>query len=391
MSDTAPIARGDAVALTRALVRVDSRNPGLAPGAPGERECAALLADVLRTWGFRVDVKEAAPGRPNVVARMGAGRSGARTLMLNGHLDVVATDGMVHAPFDAHVRDGRIYGRGSADMKSGIAAMCAAAVRAHEAGTIAGEVIVAAVADEELESVGTRALVASGVRADAAIVTEPTRLQVMPAHRGFAWYDVTVRGRAAHGSRYEIGIDAIRHAGLLLAELDVLDTDELPRRPQHALLGRPSLHAADIAGGRGPSTYADVCTFHVERRMLPGESPEDGLREIEAACARAKARRSAFDATVTLAFSQPASDVAANAPIVRAVVDALGAVGGAPTPLAGMSAWTDAALLNAAGIPAICFGPGDIAVAHAAQEWVEIDEIERATRVLERLIGDWCA
>lgn len=387
----ATIARGDAVALAQALVRVDSRNPGLVPGAPGEAACAHVLADVLGAWGFDVAMADAAPGRPNVVARLGARRVGARSLMLNGHLDVVGTDGMVHAPFDAALHGGRLYGRGSADMKGGIAAMCAAAARAHDAGTVNGEVVVAAVVDEEFQSLGTRALVAGGVRADAAIVTEPTRLHVMPAHRGFAWYAVTVHGRAAHGSRYDIGIDAIRHAGLLLAELDALDSDELPRRAPHSLLGRPSLHAADIRGGNGPSTYPDRCTFGVERRMLPGETADGALDELRAACARVAKRKPGFAAEVALEFAQPPSDVAAEAPIVRALGMALGTAGETPTPLAGMSAWTDAALLNAAGMPAICFGPGDIALAHATEEWVPVDEIERAMRVLQGLIASWCA
>jgi acetylornithine deacetylase len=383
------IPRGDVVALTRALVRVDSRNPALCPDAPGEGPCARLLADVLLDWGFDVELVGPAD-RPNVVARIGRREPGARSLILNGHLDVVGTEGMTHAPFDAEERDGRIWGRGSADMKGGVAAMCVAALRAHEAGALRGEAIVTAVADEEFRSAGTSAVVASGVRADAAIVTEPTRLAIMPAHKGFAWVDVAVHGRATHGSRYEIGVDAIRHAGLLLAELDALDADELPRRPGHPLLGRASLHAATITGGTGLSTYPERCAFTVERRMLPGESAAGVVAEIEDACRRVRARRAHFDAEVSLSFAQPPSDVAADAPIVRALADALAAAG-EPAPVAGMSAWTDAALLNAAGVPAICFGPGDIALAHSAEEWVPVDELHRAAEVLRRLVTSWCA
>ena len=371
-------------------MRVDSRNPSLAPGAPGERECARLLASVLRAWGFAVEVVDAAPGRPNVVARLSpSGEPRGRSLMLNGHLDVVGTDGMTHAPFDADVRDGLLYGRGSADMKGGVAAMCAAAVRAHDTGALRGEVIVTAVADEEFESVGTRALVERGVRADGAIVTEPTRLRVMPAHRGFAWVTATVRGRAAHGSRWDLGVDAIRHAGLLLAELDALEERELAHRTPHPLLGRPSLHASTIEGGTGLSTYPDRCVVRLERRTIPGERATDVVDEVRAACDRVRTRRPTFDAEVTLDFAQPPSDVPPNAPIVRALVDALGAAGEPPTPLEGMSAWTDAALLNAAGIPAICFGPGDITLAHAATEYVPVVEIERAVDVLARLVATW--
>jgi acetylornithine deacetylase len=383
------LARGDAVALTRELVRIDSRNPSLVAGGAGEAAVARPLADILRGWGFSVDVIEAAPGRPNVVARIG--KRGGRTLMFNGHLDVVGTDGMVHAPFDAQQRDGRIYGRGACDMKAGIAAMCAAAALAADEG-VDGEIVVTAVADEEFESLGTRALVASGVRADAAIVTEPTSLSIMPAHLGFVWVDAVFEGRAAHGSRWELGVDAIRHAGLFLAELERYDAEVLSSRT-HPLLGRPSVHASLIEGGTGMSTYPDRCVLKIERRTIPGESAADVVRELSALCDAFRptlARRGqVVNARIDATFSQVPSDVAIDAPIVGALAEALRGAGESDR-VVGMSAWTDAALLNAAGIPAICFGPGDISLAHAAEEYVPVDEIERATRVLARLAMTWC-
>ena len=373
----------DAVALTRALTAIDSRNPTLVPGAPGEEACARLLATVLREWGLDVDVTEAAPGRPNVVAR--AGHRGGPALMFNGHLDVVGVEEMAHPPFDPQVRNGRIYGRGSTDMKAGIAAMCAAAARA--ATKTRAEVIVAAVIDEEAGSRGTSALIAAGVRADAAVVTEPTRLAIMPAHRGFAWIEIALTGRAAHGSRWDIGVDAVRHAGLLLAELDAHDAEVLPKR-KHQLLGRGSLHAATIEGGVGWTTYPAHCTLRIERRTIPGEDGRDALREVASACERIAKKHPSFRSDVKLVLEQQPSDVRVDAPVVRALDAALRASGEAVR-VEGMSAWTDCALLNAAGIPAICFGPGDITLAHSAEEWVEIEEIERATNVLERLALDF--
>jgi acetylornithine deacetylase len=376
---------GDALALTRLLVRVDSRNPSLVAGAPGEGQCAAILRTVLDAWGFRTELHDVAPGRPNLVARIG--RGGGRSVMFNGHLDVVGTEGMIHAPFDAGVRDGRLYGRGSADMKGGIAAMCAAAWRAAQEG-LDGEVVIAAVADEEYESLGTRALVARGVRADVAVVTEPTRLAIMPAHRGFVWIEVEVAGRAAHGSRWDIGVDAIRHAGLLLAELDRVDAEVLPSRT-HPLLGRGSLHASLIEGGIGMSTYPDRCVLKLERRTIPGESAADAVAEVERACAAVRSRRATFRAAVRLLVAQGPSDVAVDAPLVRTLEAALGAAG-LPVAVEGMSAWTDAALLNEAGIPAVCFGPGDISLAHAAEEYIPLDEIDRAVTVLAAFARSWC-
>lgn len=378
------IPRGDAVALARALVRIDSRNPTLAPDSPGEGEVARVLASVLDDWGFSVQLMETVPARPNVVARLGP--ADAPALMLNGHLDVVGVEGMLHAPFDAQLRDKRIYGRGSADMKGGLAAICAAATAAS--GQSKRQIIITAVADEEFESLGMRALLASGVGAEAAIVAEPTRLAICPAHRGFAWFDVAFAGRAAHGSRYDIGIDAILHAGLLLAELDELEQTR-EAGPTHPLLGRGSLHASMIRGGVGMSTYPERCDLAIERRTLPGESPEKAFLEITDACARVRARRPEFQPQVTLNTAQAPSDVPLDAPIVKRLRGALEREA-LPVRIEGLSAWTDAALLNEAGIPAICFGPGDIALAHAAEEFVPVDEIVGATRVLTRLVREWC-
>jgi acetylornithine deacetylase len=378
--------RGDAVGLARALIGVDSRNPSLVSGGPGEAAAATLLAGILEAWGFRVELQEAAPGRPNVVARIGT--PGERSLMFNGHLDVVGVDGMTHSPFGAEEHDGRIYGRGAADMKGGVAAMCAAAALAGE-DLAQGEIIVAAVVDEEYASTGTRALVERGIRADAAVVTEPTGLAMMPAHRGFVWVDLTFHGRAAHGSRYDVGVDAIRHAALVLAELDALDAGPLMRRT-HPLLGHASLHAALIDGGQGMSTYPDRCELKVERRTMPGETPAGVMAEFETACAAVRARHPRLRVDLALVLARSPSDVDVGAPVVRALRGALDHQA-MPVRVEGMSAWTDSAILNDAGIPAICFGPGDIALAHGPEEYVDIEQIRQATAVLERLARGWCS
>jgi acetylornithine deacetylase len=379
------IPRGDAVALARVLIQIDSRNPTLAPDSPGEGDCARVLAAVLDDWGFAVQLVDAAPGRPNVVARMGP--DDAPALMLNGHLDVVGVEGMVHQPFSADLRDKRIYGRGSADMKGGLAAMCAAAAISANSKS-ERQILITAVVDEEHDSLGMRALLAGGVRAEQAIITEPTRLAICPAHRGFAWFDVELRGRAAHGSRYDVGIDAITHAGLLLTELDQLERTR-HAGPTHPLLGRGSLHASKIRGGVGMSIYPERCDLAIERRTIPGESVQKATREITDACARVKSERPEFDARVTLSIAQLPSDVPVDAPVVRRLVGAIEREG-IPVSIEGLSAWTDAALLNEAGIPTVCFGPGDIALAHAAEEFVPVEDIERATRVLARVVREWC-
>jgi acetylornithine deacetylase len=375
----------DAVALTEALVRIDSRNPDLVPGAPGESAVATALAEILSGWGFAVSVQEVAPGRPNVIARIGP--TGRTPLVLNGHLDVVGTDDMRHEPFAATRSAGRLYGRGANDMKAGVAAMCVAAARAATRGALASEMIVTAVCDEEYRSIGTSALIADGLRATGAIVTEPTRMAICPAHKGFAWFDVTLHGHAAHGSRPDVGIDAIAHAGLLLAAMVRYERDVLGTR-EHPLLGRASMHASTITGGTGWSTYPERTQLQLERRTLPGESAAQVREELDALCAELAGEHAAFRAHVHTHTVQPPNDVDVESPVVQALRDALLAHGLA-APIEGLSCWTDAALLTEAGIPAVCFGPGDIARAHGAEEWVDEHEVHAAADVLERVCAQW--
>jgi acetylornithine deacetylase len=381
------VPRGDAVALTQALTRIDSRNPTLAPGAPGEAPIAQKLGEVLTGWGFDVVLSDCGGGRLNLVARIGS--ASGRALMFAGHLDTVGVDGMTHAPFDAAIDHDRIYGRGSADMKSGVAAMCCAALAAHDeiGGSTSRQIIIAAVADEEYESLGMRALLESGTTAEFAILTEPTRLAICPAHRGFVWIEIEFTGRAAHGSRYDIGIDAIRHAGLFLSELDELDRVQL-QTTRHKLLGRGSVHASTISGGVGMSTYPERCVLRVERRTIPGESAATAMREVQEILDRVKARTPELAANVSLISAQAPSDVDTDSPVVQMLDRAL-RKSGLPAPVEGLSAWTDAALLNEAGIAAVCFGPGDIALAHAAEEYVPVSEIHHATAVLTEVAREW--
>ena len=346
-----------------------------------------MLADVLTDWGFAVELQEAAAGRPNVIGRIGSTPAeNPRTLLLNGHLDTVGIEGMVHPPWEATVHGGRIFGRGASDMKGGVAAMCAAAARAAALG-LGGEVIVAAVTDEEFHSIGTQRLVESGIRAEAAIVTEPTRLAICPAHRGFAWLELVVHGKAAHGSRWDVGVDAIALAALVIAELEHYQRELLATK-SHPLLGRPSLHASLVNGGIGLSTYPDRCSVHFERRTIPGETPALFAREVEEACARVREGRPELRVDILPGFSQEPNDIGAENPIVLALARALECAH-EPSRIEGLACWTDAALLSAAGIPAVCFGPGDIAVAHAAEEYVPVHEIERATEVMTSLLCDW--
>lgn len=374
------------VALTRALVATPSVNPSLEPDGGGEARIAALAADWLREWGFDVEVDEPEPGRPNVVGRLRRGRG--RTLLLNGHLDTVGVAGMTVDPYGAELRDGRLWGRGACDMKSGVAALLAAARDAAAAGGFRGELLVALVADEEHASIGMQALVGSGIEADAAVVCEPTGLAIMPAHKGFVWVEATFRGRAAHGSRPERGVDAIRNAGRFLAALDTVERG-LARRPTHRLLDRGSVHAGTIEGGTAPSVYPASCRLVLERRTLPGETPDQVMAELNAVADELRRDVDGFEVELERGIARPGTEVPADAPIVAALRRAAAAEAPADPAVAGMTAWVDAALLNEAGIPAVCFGPGGIERAHAADESVPVAEIEAAHRVLVRLIHDF--
>lgn len=372
---------GDPVALTRALVATPSVNPALEPGGSGEAAAARLAADWLEAWGFSVEMPEVAPGRPNVVARLGGG---SPTLLLNGHLDTVGVEGMTVPPFGAEPSDDRLLGRGSADMKGGLGALLAAGCGvARGGGPERGELIVALTCDEEHASLGMQALVGSDVRADAAVVCEPTELTVMPAHKGFHWIDLTFRGRAAHGSRPEEGRDGIRSAGRCLAALDRLEA-RFAEGLAHPLLGRATVHAGTIQGGSAPSVYPELCTLVLELRVLPGTSAEDSLEAVRD-LVRSMETGEGVDVSIESALFRPGTEVEASSPLVRGLLGALEAEG-RPGRVRGMSAWVDAAFLNEAGVPAVCFGPGSIARAHSADEWVSLEEIRTAARILERFV-----
>jgi acetylornithine deacetylase len=340
---------------------------------------ARVTADILEGWGFDVTVREVAPGRPNVVARLsGAGP----TLMLNGHLDTVGIDGMTVDPFAATLDGARLLGRGSCDMKGGVASLLAAAHELARSGP-RPDLVIALTADEEHASIGMADLVRTpGGTADFAVVCEPTSLRVMPAHKGFVWLEADFRGRAAHGSRPELGVDAIRHAGLYLAALDGY-ADELRNRGPHPLLGPGSFHAGTINGGTAESVYPDRCTLLLERRTLPGESPEEVLSDFQRVLDDLAAREADVDAALRMTLERPGTEVPESHTLVqtlRAAADAEGT----PAPVEGMTAWVDAAFLNEAGVPAVCYGPGSIEQAHTADEWIDVSEIRTCARVLER-------
>ncbi|HYW47355.1 MAG TPA: ArgE/DapE family deacylase [Bryobacteraceae bacterium] len=368
------------------LVQINSVNPALAPGAPGEREIAGFIAGSLRSFGLETAIFEPSPGRTSVLGRL-RGAGGGRSLMLNAHCDTVDVAGMAE-PFSGALRGGKVYGRGSFDMKGSLAAcMTAAKALADSRAGLRGDVLVAAVADEEYGSLGTSDLI-QRVRVDGAIVTEPTALDVCLAHKGYRWIEVEIAGRAAHGSKFELGIDANMKMGQFLFGLARLER-ELRARPRHPLVGPPSLHAAMLEGGSGLSTYAASSSVKIERRTIPGETEAQAVGEIQAIVDSLTAADPDFHATVRPFFARDPFEVAPGAAIVRSVDRAAEKVLGRPAAHIGDTPWMDAALLQAAGVETVVFGATG-AGAHSAVEWVDLDSVLKLAEILAEVASDYC-
>ena len=368
------------IALLRDLVAIDSVNPTLVAGARGEADVARRLADELRACGLAVEVTDAAPGRPNVVGVL-EGRTRGRSLMFCGHTDTVGVAGMTR-PFDPEIRNGKLFGRGSQDMKGGVAAMVGAARRIAESGGLEkGRLIVAAVADEEHSSLGADVLVKSW-RADAAVVTEPTGLDIAVAHKGFQWIAVETRGRAAHGSRPRDGRDAIMRMGRVLSRLEHLER-RLRDGVSHELLGTASLHASIIDGGEELSTYPAKASLQFERRTLPGESAQAGLNEVLAILDQLRREDVEFEADAQLVFGRDAYEIDPSSALPVALMNAAAAAGCSARRV-GMTFWTDAAILGAAGTPTVLFGPGGAGL-HSIEEYVFVEDVCRCRDALVNL------
>jgi acetylornithine deacetylase len=375
-----PLAPEAVTELLAALVRIPSVNPAIAPReGRGEAAVAAFARDWLVERGVEAWLEEARPGRPNAVARVRGGPG--PVLVLCAHLDTVGTDGMTIPPFEPRLAEGRLHGRGSYDMKGGAAAVMAAAA-ALARGGLSGELWLALVADEEHESFGAEHFV-SRHRGDACVLTEPSEGRLILAHKGFVWAEITTRGRAAHGSRWDLGVSAITRMGRILVGLDAFDRDRLRRRV-HPLVGPASMHAALVGGGVGLSTYAPECRLTIERRTLPGETPAEVIAELEDVV-----RQAGEEAEVRQILARAPLTCDPDAPIARAAREAVRAVTGAAAPEIGVGFWMDAAIFAAAGIATVDYGPTG-AGAHEAEEWVDVGSVVDTARVLVETARRFC-
>jgi acetylornithine deacetylase len=376
----------DLTQLLADLVRIDSTNPDLVPSGAGEGEIARYIATWAEHHGLEAHLVEPTPGRPSVVV-VARGTGGGKSLMLNGHVDTVGVAGMTD-PFSARIEGNKLYGRGAYDMKGSVAACLWAAARAKERG-LRGDVIVTCVADEEVASLGTQAVLDLGAwHADAAIVTEPTALDVCVAHKGFGWLEVEVHGRAAHGSRPDLGVDAIAKAGRILGGVQELDR-RLRAGAGHPLLGTGSVHVSLIRGGQEMSSYPERCFIGVERRTIPGETVAQVKAEMRAILAAAGRDDPDFRAECRTTLVRAPFAVAEDAPLATLVRRHAARLTGAERRVYGDTPWMDAALISARGIPTVVFGPGG-AGAHAVEEWADLDSVQACADILLAVATEFC-
>jgi len=381
------------IELLARLVQIPSH-----PGVPHqEAAVAAALAEFLRGWDLRPDLEEITDGRPNLMCTLEGPAPGPH-LLLCGHTDTVPlneTDPGVG--FSGSIRDGRLHGRGAADMKGAVTAMAAGLAALKQTGLPeAGRVTLAAVIDEEIESLGAEHLVHSGFSADGAIVGEPTRNQVCIGHKGLEWLEIAFEGRAAHGGTPAAGINAIDAAASFVQRV----RSELPGRfadRADPLLGRPTINFGTVRGGDQPSTVAASCVLTADRRSVPGETYEQMRAELESLLAEVEAELPGLRTSLRrlpggmATLEHLALKTAPSEAVVQAAVAARVRVCGGAGELGAFAAWTDGALLSAfAGIPTLILGPGDLAVAHSPVESVEIAEVIDAARIYAVAAATFC-
>jgi len=360
------------------LVRINSVNPSLSPDGKGEAEIGAYVADTLNALGLTVTTQEIEPGRINVIGVLKGSGQGP-SLLLNAHTDTVNVEGMSIDPFGAEIKDGRLYGRGACDTKGSVAAMFRALenVARRRQRPSETEIVFVGLMDEECNQTGSRAFAKLRMKADLALVGEPTRCKVVTAHKGDLWLRLTATGKAAHGARPELGRNAV-HA--LAKCIDAIETDyaALLRKRRHPLLGHATINTGTIRGGSQPNIVPDHCQADLDRRTLPGETFAKIRRELLGVLSRRGLNARLIDVK---GYTCPALETDPGLPWVSDFMRSARQ----KKPL-GVDYYCDAANLDAAGIPTVVWGPGDIAQAHTADEWIALEQLERGTGMLTRFL-----
>jgi acetylornithine deacetylase/succinyl-diaminopimelate desuccinylase family protein len=376
----------DVVTLLKRLVQIPSVNP-IIEQHQNEGEISGFIADWFRrTRKFNVTEQRVTKNRFNVVVILPGRREGP-SLMLNGHLDTVGTSNMTIRPFKPFIKLGLMHGRGPCDMKGPIAAMMSAMVSlAYSNMKLSGDVVFSGVVDEEYESIGMYQLV-KRFRTDAAIVGEPTNMRIATAQKGYAWLEVETTGRRIHGSTPERGVDAIEKMAVIINQFESIRRKHA--RMRHRLVGTPKIHSSTITGGSDWATVPAKCILRVERRLLPGEKPQDSVAELRQVIAECSKRDQKLKATVRLIHYADSIDVkrARHIPILRQEAGRAGL----DSKIVGVPYWTDAAILvNRARIPSCLFGPGNIECAHSPDEFINIQDVINSIPIYAETARRYC-
>lgn len=368
------------------LVQINSVNPSLESQGGGEKEIGTFIAQILTELQIEPIIHEIEPGRINVTGII-RGTGGGKSLILNAHTDTVGVAGM-KSPFSGEIVNGKLFGRGAYDMKGSIASILGTAKKlATEKHTLKGDVLLSFVADEEFASIGASDFI-KHFTADAAIVTEPTDLQVCLAHRGFGVFKITTHGKTAHGGKHNLGVDANMKMGKLLAALETY-ANRLPQQNKHALCGEASMHVPLIQGGNSLFIYSNSCTIHLERRTLPGETKQTVTNELERIIQKIKKDDPHFNTDLECLIWRSPYEIKAESSIVKALSTSAESVLGLPADYIGHQWWEDSAIFGQAGIETVVMGPKGGGI-HEADEWVELESVHKLTDILYETSCTFC-
>jgi acetylornithine deacetylase len=356
------------------LIRINSVNPAFDP-AHSEAEVQRYVLDFFRARGIQAWEQDVLPRRPNVIAKL-PGKNPARRIVFEAHCDTAGVVGMVIPPFEPQIQNGRLYGRGACDIKAGLAAMMLAVSDLNQSGLQPGsEVWVVSAVGEEHSFPGVLKL-RENLEAAAAVVSEPTEMKMIVASKGCLRWRTTVRGKAAHSSTPHLGVNAIEHMARLVSLLG--EQSRQLAGIAHPLVGSPTLNIGMIQGGTQVNIVPDVCWIEVDRRLVPGEDPEIVLGGYRALFSEYQASNPEVEVVIEpRALVDRPLETAADCALVSCTVQVLKQMSLDTRPY-GVPFGSDASKLSAVGIPSIILGPGSIEQAHTVDEFVEIEQVEKA-------------
>lgn len=378
------IDRGELLNLLADLISINSINPAYGSSAPGEGKIGEYVADYFRRHKIPFEKQEVLPGRFNVIGKV-KGRDNSRCLIFDAHFDTVSVDGMTIDPFAPEIRDNKMFGRGSCDTKAGMAGMMMALKHVSQSDEPPINVWVTTTIDEEYSFQGIRHLAAQGVRADGAVIAEPTQLDTIIAHKGCIRWGITTHGRSAHSAKPQLGINAVSK---MMKLIQAIETKILPRyeAKRHPLLGTPTLNVGMIQGGIQVNLVPERCEIQIDRRTLPGEAAADILADFQEVVNELTRQDPDFRAVIEAPFLEDSCLETLPSAVIVGVTEAVCQSVIGRSQLQGVPYATNASKLSRIGIPSLVIGPGNIDQAHTAVEFVDIDQVRQAAEIYLRIM-----